>query len=282
MPIALAIALAVLQGLAEFLPISSSGHLRILQELFGIDEPQTLFDVLLHLGTLVAVIWVYRDLLWRMTRATLAALSRPAHLAASYRERRDFRLFVLVCLGMVPTGLIALALGDTFEGWATSLSFVGAALLVNALMLAFLGRLLASRTRSPDPASHGLGLDELGWRHALVIGTVQGFAVIRGISRSGSTITGGVLSGLRQDAAAAFSFLLSIPAILGALVLSLRDYQGDGSILVPGLVGALVAAVVGVIALRLLLSMLGKGRLGLFSGWCALVGLAAILWDALR
>lgn len=282
MPIPLAIALAVLQGLAEFLPISSSGHLRILQELFGIDEPQTLFDVLLHLGTLVAVIWVYRDLLWRMTRATLAALSRPAHLGASYRERRDFRLFVLVCLGMVPTGLIALALGDTFEGWAASLSFVGAALLLNAAMLAFLGRLLAARTRSPERAAHGLGLDELGWRHALLIGTVQGFAVIRGISRSGSTITGGVLAGLRQDAAAAFSFLLSIPAILGALVLSLRDYRGDGSILLPGLVGALVAAVVGVIALRLLLSMLGKGRLGLFSGWCALVGLAAILWDALR
>lgn len=281
MSIPLAILLAVLQGLAEFLPISSSGHLRILQELFGIDDPQTLFDVLLHLGTLVAVVWVYRDLLGRMTRATFAALARPAHLAASYRERRDFRLFVLVCLGMVPTGLIAIALGDTFEGWAASLSFVGAALLVNSVMLVFLGRLLARRTRSPDVADHGLGLDQLGWRHALLVGTVQGLAVIRGISRSGSTITGGVLFGLRQDAAAAFSFLLSIPAIVGALVLSLRDYHGDGAILVPGLIGAVVAAVVGVIALRLLLSMLGQGRLGLFSGWCAAVGLAAILWDVL-
>jgi len=280
MSIPLAILLAVLQGLAEFLPISSSGHLRILQELFGIDDPQTLFDVLLHLGTLVAVVWVYRDLLWRMTRDTFAALARPAHLAASYRERRDFRLFVLVCLGMVPTGLIAITLGDTFEGWAASLSFVGAALLVNAVMLVFLGRLLARRTRSPDVADHGLGLDQLGFRHALLIGAVQGLAVIRGISRSGSTITGGVLFGLRQDAAAAFSFLLSIPAIVGALVLSLRDYHGDGAILVPGLIGAVVAAVVGVIALRLLLSMLGQGRLGLFAGWCAAVGLAAILWDA--
>jgi len=77
------------------------------QELFGIDDPQTLFDVLLHLGTLVAVVWVYRDLLWRMTRATLGALVRPTRLGASYRERRDFRLFVLVCLGMVPTGVIS-------------------------------------------------------------------------------------------------------------------------------------------------------------------------------
>lgn len=278
MTLAIALLLAVLQGIAEFLPISSSGHLRILQELFGIEDAQTLFDVLLHLGTLVAVVWVYRDLVLRLTRAALRALRRPGLIGQAYHSDVDFRLFVLVCLGMVPTGIIAVALGPVFERWAAAIAFVGGALLVNGAMLFGLGRLLARR----DAAHMGRALEAMNWRDALVIGTVQGVAVIRGISRSGSTITGGVLVGLRQDAAAAFSFLLSIPAILGALVLSLKDFDGDTSILVPGLVGAVVAGLVGIVALRLLLRLLGRGRLGLFAGYSALVGLATILWAALR
>jgi undecaprenyl-diphosphatase len=271
----LVLILAVLQGVAEFLPISSSGHLRLLEAVFGIEDTQTLFDVLLHIGTLFAVLWVYRALVGRLLGATLRALARPARLGASYREDEDFRVMVLVCLGMVPTGIIAVTAGAWFERWAHAVAFVGVALLVNAAILVVLGGVL--KRRRPD---EGLTLAELDWKRALLIGTVQGFAVIRGLSRSGSTITAGVLGGLRQDAAAAYSFLLSIPAILGALVLSLADYQGDcEEILVPGVVGALVAAVVGVLALKLLLSLLQRGRLGIFAAWCAIVGVVAIVWD---
>ena len=115
-------------------------------------------------------------------------------------------------------------------------------------------------------------------KDALLIGLAQGFAVTRGISRSGSTITAGVLLGLRQDAAATYSFLLSIPAILGALVLSLEDFDGEASALLPGLFGAVIAGVVGVVALKLLLTLLDRGRLGLFAGWCAAVGAFALIW----
>ncbi len=274
----LVILLAALQGVAEFLPISSSGHLRLLAAIFGIEETQTLFDVLLHIGTLIAVVYVYRELIGRIVRASLGALARPLALAESYRKNEDFRVFALVCLGTVPTGLIAFLLGPSFERWANAVAFVGVALLVNALILLVLGARL--RRRRPD---EGLGLGELGWKHALLIGTAQGFAVIRGISRSGSTITAGVLANVRQDAAAAFSFLLSIPAILGALVLSLKDYRGSTSeILVPGIIGAVVAAVVGVLALRLLLKLLERGRLGIFAAWCAVVGASALVWDLAR
>lgn len=274
----LVLILAVLQGVAEFLPISSSGHLRLLEAVFGIEHTQTLFDVLLHLGTLFAVVWVYRRLLGRLMRAGGRALARPREIRVRYREDQDFRVFVLVGLGMVPTALIGLTLGAWFEKWAIAVGFVGVMLLVNAAILMVLGHQLGRRR--PE---EGLTLAELDWKHALVVGALQGLAVIRGLSRSGTTITAGVLLGLRQDAAAAFSFLLSIPAILGALVLSLKDANESSSeVLVAGVIGAAVAAIVGVLALKLLLGMLQRGRLGLFAAWCAVVGGAALVWDLVR
>jgi len=277
MPLYLALILAIFQGVAEFLPISSSGHLRILEAVSGIGEPQMLFDVMLHLGTLVAVIWVYRELLGRMLYAVIAALRAPSRLGASYRESPDFRLFVLTCLGMVPTTLIALALAAVSREWTRSLVLVGCGLLITSLLLTLLGRMLGRR--KPE---EGRDLAAMTWRDALIIGTFQGgSAAFRGVSRSGSTITAGVLVGLRQDAAAAFSFMLSIPAIMGALVLALKDTHEVGDVLVPGLIGAVVAAAVGILALKLLLTMLGRGRLGLFAIWTAAVGIFAIVW-ALR
>lgn len=271
--------LAAMQGVAEFLPISSSGHLRIAEAMFGVAEPQTLFDVMLHLGTLVAVVFVYRTLLWRMTRATLGALARPLELGRAYREDADFRLFALVCLGMVPTALIAAATHALSKTWAEHVALVGCGLLVTSTLLFALGRVLSRRTH----AAPGLPLDQLGWRHALAIGAMQGVsASFRGISRSGTTISGGVFVGLSQEAAAAYSFLLSIPAVLGALVMSLKDYRGETDVVVPGLIGAAVSTVVGIVALRFLLAMLRRGRLGLFSGWCLAVGITAIVWDLTR
>jgi undecaprenyl-diphosphatase len=281
----LVILLALVQGVAEFLPISSSGHLRLLQELFGLEDPQTLFDVMLHVGTLVAVVWVYRERVLAVLAGAWRGLARRQgkSLAEVYRADADLRLFLLVGLGTVPTALVAIAVGTTLERWAGALGFVGMALIINALILVLLGRLVRS---APGPSGAGdqaadtpRGLDALTWRDAIWIGLAQGVAVTRGISRSGSTITAGVLLGLRQDAAAAYSFLLSIPAILGALVLTLKDFDGELSALVPGILGALVAALIGILALKLLLRLLGSGRLGLFAGYCAALGLLAVIWD---
>lgn len=271
MALGLVVLLAIVQGIAEFLPISSSGHLRVIAEVFGLDDPQTLFDILLHVGTLVAVVVVYFERIRGLLGAFGRLLRRDRPIKEQWHSDPNLRVLAFVVVATIPTGLIAIAVGPLLEGWAASLAFVGTALLVNAVLLVLLGRLIKTNrgTRS---------LEELTLKDALLIGLAQGFAVTRGISRSGSTITAGLLLGLRQDAAASFSFLLSIPAILGALVLTLKDFDGGFDALVPGLIGAVIAGVVGVIALKLLLRLLDRGRLGLFAVWCAAVGVFALVW----
>jgi undecaprenyl-diphosphatase len=262
--------LAIVQGIAEFLPISSSGHLRILAELCGLHESQTLFDVMLHMGTLVAVLVIYRARVAGLFGA-LGRLFSGGPLSSRWRTDVDLRVLAFVAIATLPTGVIALLVGPWLEGAAASLAFVGTALLVNALVLATLGRLI----RRTGPRR---GLEEMTVTDALLIGVAQGLAVTRGISRSGSTITAGVALGLRQDAAASFSFLISVPAILGALTLSLKDFDGKTEALLPGLLGAVIAGGVGVVALKLLLKVLDRGRLGAFALYSAAVGTFALIW----
>lgn len=263
----LVVALAVLQGLTEFLPVSSSGHLRLLSELWGVEDPQTLLDIMLHVGTLVAVVVVYRTLFAKMTGATLRVVAKPKRWA----EEPYARLVALAIVGTVPTGAIAILLGDTMESAAASIAFVGGALVVNGVVLLVLGWL--SKRRG---AQEGRPIEALRLTDALVIGTAQGFGIIRGISRSGSTITAGMAVGLNQDAAAAFSFVLSVPAILGAMVMKFDAEAMAAGQLAPTLVGMLVAALVGTLALILLLKLLGKGKLHHFAWYCFALGAAAI------
>jgi undecaprenyl-diphosphatase len=274
----LAIALGVLQGLTEFLPVSSSGHLRLLEALFGVEDPQTFFDILLHLGSLVAVFIVFRAVFWRMITATGRVLRRPTRLAEGLAAEPDARLVLLAAVATVPTGLIGVLLGDVMEGLAGDIWVVGVALLVTAAILVLLGRLTARRAASGQP---GRSLGELRLTDALLVGTVQGLAVFRGISRSGSTITAGLAVGLDREASAALSFVLSVPAILGALVMKF-----DAAALQTGQVaifaaGALASAVVGTLALLLLLRMLRAGRLHHFAWYCLALGLAAIVYGLL-
>lgn len=272
------IALAALQGLTEFLPVSSSGHLRLLSEVFGVDEPQTLFDILLHVGTLVAVVVVYRAVFGRMLRAVVGVALRPSTARAAFAADADLRLFVYATLGTIPTGLIAIAFGDHLEAFSADIGVVGAALVVNGFILLALRALTIGRWRASAERPRR-GLAELRLSDALVIGVAQGFGIIRGISRSGSTITAGLATGLDQSAAATFSFVLSVPAILGALVLKLDvDALGEGG-LAPALVGAVVAAVVGTVALLALLRLLRGGHLHHFAWYCFALGAAAIAWQ---
>lgn len=269
----LALFLASLQGVAEFLPISSSGHLRVAETVLGFEHVPVLFDVLLHLGTLVAVVLVYRVLVGRTLVAAARGIRNPK---VAYREQPDFRLACHVALAMVPTLALALALRKVSELWSNDILLIGLTLLVTAGMLVALGVRVKARRATQTT---GRTLAAMTWKDALVIGTVQGFsATFRGLSRSGSTITSGVYVGLDQEAAASFSFLVSIPAVLGALVFLLLKYDGQSDILVYGLVGAVVAGLVGWLALRWLLAMLGKGRLYLFAGWAAAAGIFAIIW----
>lgn len=269
MTVALVIALAVVQGLTEFLPVSSSGHLRLLQRTFGVAEPQTLFDVVLHVGTLVPVLFVYRREIGRMVKGLYASLRR----VAGPDEAADARLAMLVVVGSVPTGIIGIGLGDMMESLTLDLAWIAGALTVNACILFGLG-VIQRRTEGVP----GRSLRELTVGDALWVGAIQGMAVFRGISRSGSTITTGMLRGLDREAAAAFSFLLSVPAILGALLLKLDVSVITADGLGIYVLGGLVACASGTAALLFLLRLLRRGRLHHFAWYCLVVAALALYW----
>ncbi len=264
------ILLGVVQGLTEFLPISSSGHLVLAQYFLGVHEPQVFFDVMLHLGTLGAVVVGYREALGRLVASSWRALRDPGFWrrpVASVRASPELTLIFFLALGSVPTAVIGLAFQDQLEAGFGSPRIV-------ALMLIVTGVLLQAPRLRPDRGRAG---GPLRWWHAPLIGVVQGLAIIPGFSRAGSTISVALLAGARSEDAAEFSFLLSIPAILGAVVVKLGDL-GVGGAPPAGVVaaGALSAFVVGYLSLVFLLLVLRKGRLGAFSWYCFVVGAAAL------
>ncbi len=262
-----ALILGVVQGLTEFLPVSSSGHLVILQHLFGMRSPELLFDVAVHMGTLVAVVIFFRADLLAIARAVVGELgSRPGAGSVSPArpsDPRQVRLFGLILAGTLPTAVIGLtihfAAGEVF-----------ASPLAAGLLVALTGVLLLATRKA---AAGGRGLADMGLADALIIGLVQGIAVLPGVSRSGSTIAAALFLGITRDAAARFSFLLAIPSILGAGVLVLADVtQVSAAAAWAALIGAAVSAGVGYAALGLLVFIVNRGRLYLFAPYCWLVG----------
>ena len=268
MTIGLVILLAVVQGLTEFLPVSSSGHLRLFQLVFGIEEAQTLFDIILHVGTLVPVIVVYRAQLAQMITDAWGVVRGRTGV----KQSSGLRLAMLIVAGSVPTACIGIGLGDMMESLTLDLGVVSGALCVNAFILFYLGRLQS------DPERASRSLEELTLKDALIIGTVQGFAVFRGISRSGSTITAAMVCGLDRQAAATFSFLLSIPAIVGALLLKFDLSALDADHMEIYLLGGVVACLSGAAALIGLLKLLEGGRLHLFGWYCLVIAALGMYW----
>lgn len=273
--------LAIVQGLAEFLPISSSGHLVLLHSLFSFDEGGLLLDVMLHVGTLFAVLWVYRRDIQKLVRSTWRTLShfyragwrvsvsRAEATSADPESYSDAVLFLQLLVATVFTGIIGFVLKDSVETVFRTPVSVGAALLVNALILFF----------APRRVEQSSGRS---WGKLMMVGVLQGLAVMPGISRSGLTISGALFMGMSAKDAARISFLLSIPAILGALVLHLGEL--DSVQTAPWglmLFGATVSALVGVLSLKLLLRMLQNAKFRAFSYYCAVVGAGAVLWGLL-
>ncbi len=265
------IALGVLQGLTEFLPVSSSGHLSLMEHHFGVREPQTLFDLCLHLGTLVAVLWFFRGVVVEVVVGTVGwASARLRGKPAAPRQAEAARLAGLVVLASLPTGAIGVILGSRMEAWSSHPPVTGALLIVNGLVL------LSTLAFQPRPRSSIAGFS--AWK-ALLVGVAQGFAILRGVSRSGSTIVAASHLGMGGQDAARFSFLLFLPAVLGGFVLEARHGWPDAGLVDPWRagVGGLVAAAVGVLALRLLMRALSAGRLYWFGPYCLAVGCAALL-----
>ncbi len=265
-----AVTLGVVQGLTEFLPVSSSGHLVLFQNLFGFTEPEILFDISLHVGTLLAICLVF----YRELRSLLTTLLRlPRLLAAAggirplFAENEDVRLAALIVLGSIPTAFLGLMFHRIADRIFGSVGIVGAMLLITGTFLWFTRR-LAERSRL---------LPQVYTRDALTIGLVQGIAVLPGISRSGSTICAALFLGIDRELAGRYSFLLSIPAILGALVLGLDGSLADSSVSVAMmLLGGATAAVTGYVALKILLRVVRQGRLYRFAPYCWAIGLVAL------
>lgn len=273
-----AIVLGILQGLTEFLPVSSSGHLQLGHDIFNAPEESLLFDVLLHVGTLVAVLWVYRHDLLTIIRETMAGIGRlSAGPAKAFASSRGLRVTGLVILATIPTGIIGVLGKDLIEGPWVNTTFVSALLLVNGANL-FLSRFIRER----EPGEDGTwSVDGIGPREALLIGIAQGIAVLPGISRSGTTIMVALFLGARRERAAQFSFLLAIPAILGAAVLAwdTQEVLASSDKAAAMVSGAVVACLVGIVALKLLLQLLRKAQFHVFAWYCWAVGIAGLVWS---
>lgn len=268
MEVARPILLGILQGVTEFLPISSSGHLVVAQNLLGIREPEILFNVALHIGTLAAVVVVFRREVVDIINSFVWGLGRlgegrsPASLLG---ERAELRLLLMILLATVVTGLMGFFAKDAVHSLFGSLKAVGGMLTVTAIILAL-------------TAFFGRGAkDEAGPAAALLLGLGQGMAIAPGLSRSGTTIALGLFLGLERDLAARFSFLISIPAILGALALMLGEAGSSAFSPFEMVLGALFSAASGYLALKLLLRVVHRGRLHLFSPYCLALGLLLLL-----
>lgn len=270
-----AVLMGVLQGVAEFLPISSSGHLALFQRFFAVEnyeETQMFFTVLLHLGTLISVFVYYWHDILDMIREFFLAIGDLLH--AKQRRGRPAptpparRMVLLIVVSILPLFLI-LPIKDAVEEAMSNVTFVALALIVTGCIL-YLSDQMAKGRKNARTATVA---------DALLVGCAQAVGTLPGISRSGITISAGLLRGFERSFAVRFSFLMSLPAILGANILTLKDALEAGIDLTQlpvYLVGTLVAAVVGYFAIHLVNLLADKGKFGAFAWYCWGAGLIAL------
>ncbi|MCI5832645.1 MAG: undecaprenyl-diphosphate phosphatase [Clostridiales bacterium] len=269
--------LGLVQGIAEFLPISSSGHLAIAQNLLGMSDAGTVpefFDVLLHLGTLVAVFVAY----WADIKDMVLEFFRGAgdliHHSTPNPVPPARRLILLIILGTLPL-FVVLPVKDAVQGLSNSMAFIGAALIVTGVLLFVSDRVKKGRKNERTAT----------WLDVLIVGIGQAIATMPGISRSGMTITTGCFVGFERKFAVRFSFLLSIPAVLGANILSLADAAKAGinwAEVPVYLVGVVTAAVVGYLCIRLLRFIADRGKFGAFAYYCWAVGVLTLVLNVIK
>ena len=266
-----AIVLGTVQGLTEFLPVSSSGHLVLFQNFFGMKEPELLFDICLHIGTLSAVIIVfYREIL-DILRALFQIHGRMK-MAGGFKRLCEtdpsIRMALLIVVGSIPTAVIGLLFREITDQLFGSTTIVGCMLLVTGTLLWL--------TRHISGGGRPVGQTTL--KDALLIGIVQGLAILPGISRSGATISTALFLSVDRKVAGRYSFLLSIPAIVGALVLGLDTPELQTTIPMDTIiVGSMVSATVGWFALVILLRVVDRGQLHRFAPYCWLVGIVTLV-----
>ena len=272
-----AVILGLVQGLAEFLPISSSGHLALLQQWFGIDENKVLlFAVLLHVGTLISVFVVYCKDIWELiVELCLTIRDLVTGKGLRLEERPVRKLGVMIIVATIPTAIIGLLFNDLFDKLYTSVLPIGIGLIITGFLL-----ILAERTGNSIR-----GIDRMNFRNALFIGTVQGIAICPGISRSGSTLFGSLICNLDRKFAVKFVFLISIPSILGSAIMEAPDAIEAGmdmAQLGPVIVGMAVAAISGLIAIKTMIKIVSDKKLSYFSYYVWVLGAIVVLYSTLQ
>lgn len=270
-----AIILGLIQGLAEFLPISSSGHLALAQHFFGINSDSVLiFAVLLHVGTLISVFIVYwKDILGLIYEffGTFADLVKTKRFDVNKNATR--KMCWLIITATVPTAVIGFLFDEKFEKLYSNVLAIGICLVITGCIL----------FAAEKWGKNLYGIKNTKFKHAITVGILQGCAIAPGISRSGSTIVGGLACGLKREWAVRFAFLVSIPPILGSVILELPDALAagtvDSSLTVPILAGVIVSAVSGLIAIKGMIRLVSGKKLTYFSYYTWILGISVIVYS---
>ena len=257
-----AIVLGIVQGLTEFLPVSSTGHLRIVPAFLGWEDPGAAFTAVTQLGTMAAVLLYFREDLWRIATTWLRSLREP-----ELRPTLDARMGWYIGLGTIPIAIFGLVFKDQIEEGARSLYLIGTTLIVLGLLL-----LLAEKV-----ATHERPLERINRRDAIVIGFAQACALVPGVSRSGATLTAGMFLGFDRTSAARYSFLLSVPAVVLSGLFELRKIGDEGGAgFVPTAIATLLAFIVGYATIAFLLRWLTSHSTAIFVAYRVLLGALVI------
>ena len=262
-----AVILGLVQGLTEFLPVSSSGHLAIGREILGVEASDDLaFEVAVHAATVLATIVVFRKEIWKLLNGLF-----------KFRNNDETDYILKICVSMIPVFVVGMFFKDYVEGLFSSLIVVGVALLVTALLLAF-SDWFSGRQQVSEEHRNGIS-----YKQAFVVGLGQALAVIPGLSRSGTTISTGLLCGVKRGSMAQFSFLMVLVPILGEAFLDIvgGDFVSSSVGTLPLLLGFVAAFVSGLFACKVMIALVKKAKLKWFALYCALVGLAVILFCVL-
>ena len=277
------ILLGILQGIAEFLPISSSGHLAVMQKLFSLEEVPLLFDIMLHLATLLAVVLYFRKKIWTLLCVFGRLIARrPAPEDVNEEdllcgtESRGRMTILAVIITTFVTGAIGVFTSKLIPDMPVKVTCAG--FIVTAILLVVSS--IIERRNSGAVKNSAEKNDGIKWYQAIVIGVMQGFGTLPGISRSGSTIAGSQLCGVNRAAAGEYSFIVSIPAILGAFLLELKDFAEVGSTVgaAPVIAGCAAAFAWGYISLAVLMKIIRKGKLEWFACYLIPAGILGILF----
>ena len=269
------IILGFIQGIAEFLPVSSSGHLKLAQHLFGLKEVPLLFDVLLHLATLCSVILFFRKKIWNLLCTLFRLITfrkiNSEDTVLAENEMKNRKMILAVILATLVTGIIGILTSKILNSDSVSVKIICAGFIITAVLLitsAYVEKHINNKTDVPS------------WIQSLIIGFAQGIGTLPGISRSGSSIAGALYSKLDRVSAGEFSFIISIPAILGAFILEAKDLGNvkESVGVVPVAAGCITAFASGFFALAFLMRLIKKGRLEWFACYLIPLGICGIIF----